>query len=248
MPAAPRIKICGITGLDDAERAVEAGAWAVGLILWAGSPRRCELDEAQLIARRLHRAAEVCGVFVNETLDTVARTVDTVGLTMVQLHGDEGPSFCEEVRRRTGAKVIKAGRVGSLADLRDVERFHHVDYHLLDTRRDGMAGGTGETWDWTLVGQRHSKVPLILSGGLTPANVADAIRMTRPYAVDTASGTEASPGVKDPEKLTAFVTAVRAEAEAEAAAEAAAAALALAELEAEHVPAIEAPETTESAS
>ena len=250
MPAAPRIKICGITGLDDAERAVEAGAWAVGLVLWDGSPRRCDLDEAQLIARRLQRTVEVCGVFVNETLDTVARTVDTVGLTMVQLHGDEGPSFCEEVRRRTGAKVIKAGRVGSLADLRDVERFHHVDYHLLDTRRDGMAGGTGETWDWTLVGQRHSKVPLILSGGLTPENVADAIRMTRPYAVDTASGTEASPGVKDPEKLTAFVTAVRAEAEAEAVAEAeaAAAALALAELAAGHVPALEAPETTEHAS
>ena len=218
MPAAPRIKICGITGLGDAERAAEAGAWAVGLILWDGSPRRCEIDEAQLIARRLQRTAEVCGVFVNETLDTVARTVDTVGLTMVQLHGDEGPSYCEEIRRRTGAKVVKAGRVGSLADLRDVERFHHVDFHLLDTRRDGMAGGTGETWDWTLVGQRHSKVPLILSGGLTAENVADAIRMTRPYAVDTASGTESSPGVKDPAKLTAFVSAVHAEAQAEAAA------------------------------
>ena len=112
VPAAPRIKICGITGLDDAERAVEAGAWAVGLILWDGSPRRCDLDEAQLIARRLQRAAEVCGVFVNETLDHVSRTVDAIGLTMVQLHGDEGPSFCDEVRRRTGAKVIKAGRVG----------------------------------------------------------------------------------------------------------------------------------------
>ncbi len=245
MPAAPRIKICGITGLDDAERAVQAGAWAVGLILWDGSPRRCDLDEAQLIARRLQRAAEVCGVFVNETLDHVSRTVDAIGLTMVQLHGDEGPSFCEEVRRRTGAKVIKAGRVGSLADLRDVERFHHVDYHLLDTRRHGMAGGTGETWDWTLVGQRHSKVPLILSGGLTPENVAEAIRMTRPYAVDTASGTEAAPGVKDPERLTAFVAAVRAEAEAEAAAAAREAerAHALAELDAEQMPAIEASES-----
>lgn len=214
MPDAPRIKICGITGLRDAELAVEAGAWALGVILWEGSPRRCELDEAQLIARRLHRAAEVCGVFVNAPLDDVSRVVDALCLTMVQLHGDEGPSFCEEVRRRTGAKVVKAARIGSLADVRDVERFHHVDFHLLDTHREGFVGGTGESWDWGLANERRSKVPLILSGGLGPGNVADAIRAVRPFAVDTASGTEASPGVKDPEKVVAFTAAVRAEAAA----------------------------------
>ncbi len=224
MPEAPRIKICGITGLDDAELAVEAGAWAVGLILWPGSARRCDPDEAQVIARSLHRRVEVCGVFVNAPLDEVSGAVDAMGLTMVQLHGDEGPSYCDEIARRSGAKVIKAGRVGTLADLRDVERFHHVDYHLLDTRREGQVGGTGETWDWSLVGRRHSKVPLILSGGLNAENVAEAISVVRPFAVDVASGTEVSPGVKDPEKLLAFTAAVRAEAEAEAAAIAAAAA------------------------
>ena len=200
MLQAPRIKICGITGLDDAELAVEAGAWAVGLILWDGSARRCDPDEAQVIARSLQRRVEVCGVFVNAALDEVSAAVEAMGLTMVQLHGDEGPAYCDEIARRTGAKVIKAGRVGTLADLRDVERFHHVDFHLLDTRRDGQVGGTGETWDWSLVGRRHSKVPLILSGGLNAENVAEAITVVRPFAVDVASGTESSPGVKDPAK------------------------------------------------
>lgn len=213
MPATPRVKFCGITGLGDAERAVEAGAWAVGLILWEGSPRRCDPAQAQLIARSLRRAAEVCGVFVNAPLDEVARTADALGLTMVQLHGDEGPAFCDEVRRRTGAKIVKAGRVGSLADLRAIERFHHVDYHLLDTRRDDLHGGTGESWDWTLVRERRSSVPLILSGGLTALNVGEAIRVVHPFAVDTASGTESAPGMKDPVKLTAFAAAVRAAAQ-----------------------------------
>ncbi len=230
---APRIKICGITNLDDAELAVEAGVWAIGLNLWDGSVRRCDPDEAQVIARSLQRRVEVCGVFVNAPLDEVAAAVDTMALTMVQLHGDEGPSYCDEIARRTGAKVIKAGRVGTLADLRDVERFHHVDYHLLDTRREGQVGGTGETWDWSLVGRRHSKVPLILSGGLNADNVAEAITVVRPFAVDVASGIEASPGIKDPDMLLAFTAAVRAEAQAAAAAAAAAEAAALAEREAQ---------------
>ncbi|MFI5292066.1 MAG: phosphoribosylanthranilate isomerase, partial [Candidatus Limnocylindrales bacterium] len=105
---APRIKLCGITSRDDALLAVEAGAWAVGCILWPGSPRACDPAEAAGIAAAVRRRAHVCGVFVNATLDEVAGLVDGIGLTMVQLHGDEGPAFCGEVARRTGAKVIKA--------------------------------------------------------------------------------------------------------------------------------------------
>jgi len=203
-----RIKFCGITNLDDAQLAVDAGAWAIGMVLWDGSPRRCELPEAELIARRLRRTVEVAGVFVNATLDEIAGTVDGVGLTMVQLHGDEGPSFCQEVARRTGAKVIKAGRIHANSDVVDMERYH-TDFHLLDAYRPGRPGGTGETFDWGLVDQRRTTIPLILSGGLTPENVAEAIDVTRPYAVDTASGTESAPGVKDPERLRAFAAAVR---------------------------------------
>ena len=206
--SAPRIKICGITNLADAELSAELGAWAVGCIMWAGSARRCEESDARVIATRLHRQVEICGVYVNPTLGEVAGQVDALGFTMVQLHGDEGPSFCEELRRRTGAKVIKAMQVVSGEQFNDLERFHHVDYHLLDTDHPELRGGTGESWDWSLAAARHSKIPLILSGGLDASNVARAIEVVHPFAVDNASGTEQSPGIKDAAKMLAFVDAV----------------------------------------
>ncbi|MCW3018889.1 MAG: phosphoribosylanthranilate isomerase [Solirubrobacterales bacterium] len=209
---APRVKICGITTLADAQLATELGAWALGMIFYEGSPRRCSLAEAQLIAATLRRRVELCGVFVNAPLAQIVGDCEELGLSLMQLHGEEGPSFCAEVARRTGARVIKAAQVSGSGDVRDLERYH-VDFHLLDARakavaRQGMRGGTGETFDWELVGARRSKVPLILSGGLTPENVAEAISVVRPYAVDTASGTEAAPGHKDPERLRAFFAAV----------------------------------------
>jgi phosphoribosylanthranilate isomerase len=209
---APRVKICGITTLADAQLAAELGAWALGMIFYDGSPRRCSLAEAQLIAATLRRRVELCGVFVNAPLEQIVGDCDELGLSLVQLHGEEGPSFCAEVARRTGARVIKAVQVAGSADVQDLERYH-VDFHLLDARakavaRQGMRGGTGETFDWELVRARRSKVPLILSGGLTPENVAEAISVVHPYAVDTASGTEVAPGHKDPERLRAFFAAV----------------------------------------
>ena len=209
----PQVKICGLTRLADAELAVELGAWALGMIFFSDSPRRCSPFEASEIAARLRRRAHLCGVFVNAPLDAVAETVDEVGLDMVQLHGDEGPAFCSEVARRTGARVVKAVQVAGAGDVRDLERYH-VDYHLVDARgrRDDtreLRGGTGETFDWGLLRDRRSRVPLILSGGLTPANVGAAVAVVRPFAVDSASGTEASPGVKDPAKLQALFDAVR---------------------------------------
>ncbi len=203
----PKIKFCGITRPSDAERAVSAGAWAVGLILWPQSPRRCELEVAIEIAAALKRRAEVVGVFVNPTLADVAGAADAIGLTMIQLHGDEGPVFCGEVARRTGCKVIKAARVRSGADIQALASFH-TDFHLLDSYRRGVPGGTGDTFAWGLARSRRAKVPLILSGGLTPGNVAEAIAQVRPFAVDVASGIEAAPGRKDPEKLQAFAAAV----------------------------------------
>jgi phosphoribosylanthranilate isomerase len=209
----PRLKICGITNVDDAQRAVEVGAWAVGMILWAGSPRACPLPEAERIARTLRRRAEVAGVFVNAPLDEVVAVADGVALTMVQLHGDEGPAYCAEVARRTGAKIIKAKRIETRADVVALEAYH-TDFHLVDTYvGPDRFGGTGETFDWRLLRDRHSSIPLILSGGLTPDNVADAIVTVRPFAVDVASGVEARPGVKDPEKLEAFAAAVQAAAQ-----------------------------------
>lgn len=209
-PAAPRIKFCGITTVDDAQLAVDTGAWAIGLNFWPGSVRRCALPEAERIAGRLRRTVEVCGIFVNAPLEEVTATAEGVGLTMVQLHGDEGPAFCEEVRRRTGTRVIRAARVHDNADIADLERYH-TDFHLLDAYRPGQPGGTGETFDWSLTERRMTRtIPLILSGGLTAENVGAGIAATHPYAVDVASGTERAPGVKDPERMRAFAAAVRA--------------------------------------
>jgi phosphoribosylanthranilate isomerase len=212
--AHPRVKICGITTLADAELAVGLGAWALGMIFYEGSPRRCSPAEAQMIVAALRRRVELCGVFVNAPLEQIVRDCEELGLTMVQLHGDEGPSFCAEIRRRTGARVIKAAQVSGASDVQDLERFH-VDFHLLDARSRTPAsahlrGGTGETFDWSLLQARRSSVPLILSGGLDAANVAEAIALTHPFAVDSASGTEAAPGRKDPERLAAFIAAARA--------------------------------------
>jgi phosphoribosylanthranilate isomerase len=204
---APKIKFCGITSIGDAERAVAAGAWAVGLIFWSSSPRRCEPDVAAEIAAELRRRVEVVGVFVNPTLDELAATAEAVGLTMLQMHGDEGPSFCAEAARRTGCKIVKVARVNSRADIQALGAFH-TDYHLLDSHVPGQRGGTGETFAWELARSHGARVPLILSGGLTAANVGEAIAAVRPFAVDVASGVEHSPGRKDPRKLDAFAAAV----------------------------------------
>lgn len=212
-PVRTRIKVCGITRLEDAELATEAGAWAIGLIFFRGSKRRCRITHAQQIGAALKRQVEIAGVFVNATLDEIDRTVDQVGLTLVQLHGDEGPAYCAEVSRRTGAKVIKAARVRTGADVSALRVFS-TDFHLLDTHVPGVPGGTGESFDWELASVRRApegekQPPLILSGGLRPDNVAEAVRQVRPYAVDVASGTEAAAGRKDPELVRAFVREVR---------------------------------------
>lgn len=206
---AVRAKICGITRLEDAALAAELGAWAVGMVFHPGSARRCELAEAELIGAALRRRVELAGVFVNATLEQIADVSERVGLTLVQLHGDEGPAFCAEVARRTGARTIKAAAVRGAFTLRDIERFHTA-FHLLDGHAPGLRGGTGETFDWSLLATRRSTVPLILSGGLHAGNVAEAIATVAPYAVDVASGVEAAPGLKDPERLRAFLGATAA--------------------------------------
>lgn len=204
-----RVKICGITRLQDAELAADLHAWAIGFILWPRSKRRCDPAMAAGIARRLRRRVEPVGVFVNATLDEIAHAADAIGLSHLQLHGDEGPAFCAAAAQRTGCKVVKAHRIGSGADIIDLARFH-TDFHLLDTAVRGVQGGSGRTWDWGLIAQRRSSVPAILSGGLTPENVAEGIEAVRPWGVDVASGVEAEPGVKDPAKVEAFVAAVAA--------------------------------------
>jgi phosphoribosylanthranilate isomerase len=196
-----RVKVCGITRPEDAELAIELGAWAIGFILWPGSKRHIDPALAAGIARAVRRRVQVVGVFVNQSLDEIAHAADEIGLTHVQLHGDEGPSFCAAAAQRTGCRVIKAVRVRSRADVTDAERFH-TDLHLLD------GSGNGQPWDWRLIAARRTRTPLVVAGGLTPENVGEAIEAVHPWAVDVASGVEAEPGIKDPDRLRAFMGAV----------------------------------------
>jgi len=138
------VKICGVTALPDAELACSLGAWAVGMIFYEPSPRRCSIEQAAVICAHLRRRVELCGVFVNAPADFVATTADELGLTLLQLHGDEGPSMCAELARRTGARVIKATQISTAGDVRDSERFH-VDFHLFDARPSSPAGAHGSS-------------------------------------------------------------------------------------------------------
>jgi phosphoribosylanthranilate isomerase len=198
------VKFCGITNLHDGRQATRLGAWAIGLNHHPESPRFCEPQVAAEIGAALKRQLEVVGVFVNPTLGQLAAAAEDESLTMIQLHGDEGPAFCQEAARRTGCKVIKALRVRSGADIRVAEAYR-TDFHLLDAHRPGTSGGTGESFDWGLLAGRRSDVPLILAGGLTPENVGDGVAAARPFAVDVATGVEAEPGVKDHALMAKFV-------------------------------------------
>lgn len=189
--------------MDDAAEAVRLGAWAIGLIHFSESPRGIRAGAAAQIAAAFRRKVEVVGVFVNPSLDEVARAVEDEGLTMVQLNGEEGASFCGEVARRTGVRVAKAIHVASAADVHGAEAFR-TDFHLFDRRGKGLWGGTGESFDWELLREHRSGVPAILAGGLRPENVAEAVAVAHPYAVDVASGVEVEPGRKDHAAMAAF--------------------------------------------
>jgi phosphoribosylanthranilate isomerase len=178
-------------------------ALGAGLIFVPSSRRKVKQAEAARIAAAMRRRVELAGVFQNAPLDHVTRTVDNLGLSLVQLHGEEGPSYCSEVARRTGAKIVKAVRVHARPDVVALGAYR-TDFHMLD-------GGGGVPFDWSLARERRGhKAPLIVAGGLTSENVEEAIAATRPFAVDVASGIERDgrAGVKDPEKVAAFAEAV----------------------------------------
>ena len=204
------MKICGVTRPEDALLAAELGAWAVGTIFFEGSPRACDPTVGEEIGVALKRKAELVGVFVNAPLDDVVGLADLCRLTMLQLHGDEGPAYCREAARRTGCKVMKAQRMRDAASVRQLESYREADFHMLDTHAEDLRGGTGRSFDWELARHHRSRVPIVLSGGIDPANVAEAIAAVHPFAVDSATGTEAEPGLKDPAKVEALIAAVRA--------------------------------------
>ena len=210
-----KVKICGVTNVADAELAASHGAWAIGMVFHPESPRACEPVAAAEIGAVMKRRLEVVGVFVNAHLDEVVDVAESAGLTMLQLHGEEGPSYCQEAARRTGLKVIKVARVRDAASVRGLAAYR-TDFHMLDAYVRGQPGGTGERFEWSLAREHGPGIPLILSGGIRPENVAEAIESVQPFAIDTASGVEAAPGQKDPDKLARLFESVRESAPARA--------------------------------
>jgi phosphoribosylanthranilate isomerase len=196
-----RIKICGITNLDDALLAAALGADALGFILYAKSPRYVDPEVARQIIGQLPPFVAAVGVFVDEAATVVQEVAARAGLDWIQLHGQESPEYC----RSLGRKVIKAFRVQDEGSLRRLADYGGAAQALLlDTYKKGQVGGTGEIFDWHLARKAKNYGPIILAGGLTAENVAQAIAAAGPAAVDAASGTEAAPGKKDPAKLRAF--------------------------------------------
>lgn len=199
------VKICGITSVEDALAAVSMGANMLGFV-FAESPRRVDVDTVKHIQRILAGDVKTAGVFTEES-DEVLRIMDECRLTYAQLHGDQSEQFA----RRIGADcVIRAARVRDGASIEALAGLSQARFYLLDAYKEGIAGGTGETFDWSLAVQAASLgKPILLSGGLTPANVADAVRTVRPFGVDVSSGVERSAGVKDHEKIREFIRHVR---------------------------------------
>jgi len=200
-----RIKICGITNLEDALLAAELGADALGFIFYPKSPRHVAPETAREIIAQLPPFVAAVGVFVDEATDVVQELAAQVGLDWVQLHGQESPDYC----RNLGRRVIKAFRIKDENSLRLLADYQGAAQALLlDTYKKGQVGGTGEVFDWHLAREAKKFGPIILAGGLNPENVAMAIAIALPAAVDAASGTEAAPGKKDPAKVRAFFEAV----------------------------------------
>ena len=195
-----KIKVCGMTSLEDTLVAVDAGADAVGFIFYKKSPRSVTIKTVCEIVDGLPPFVDAIGIFVNESAEQINKIADRCKLDRVQLHGDETPAFCKKIRRR----VIKAIRVKDIQSLKKLSDFP-VSGFLLDTFSEEQRGGTGKVFDWNLVHPAKKYGTVILAGGLTPNNVRQAIHRVKPYGVDVCSGVESLPGIKDHKKVKAFI-------------------------------------------
>ena len=209
------IKICGTTNLEDALLAVEAGADALGFVFHEQSPRKIDPETARKIVDQLPPQVETVGVFVNQTASRIHEVARNVGLSAIQFHGDEGADFLREVAvgldqgRAARTRYIKALSMSLNSELEAGNLQAQVDTFLLDSHSALRRGGTGTTFDWPQAKPFVERYKTIVAGGLTSANVGEAISILHPWGVDVASGVEAAPGKKDPQKIRAFIAAVR---------------------------------------
>lgn len=206
-----RVKICGLTRVEDARVALDAGAWALGFVFHRASPRYIEPAKVRILldelAREGRRPTKSVGVFVNTPLDSVRQIQKESGISTVQLHGDESLDVTCQLR---DLDLIKACRPGTQDDLRSMEAYWpYVSAILCDGAAPGAYGGTGTKGDWNLARELSARGPVILAGGLRAENIVEAIRVVQPYAVDLSSGVETEPGIKDPAKIAALFAALK---------------------------------------
>lgn len=207
-----RIKMCGTTRQDDAVTAVKLGVDALGFIFYEKSPRSIDPEEAKLIIEQLPPLITTVGVFVDKKRKEVEEIVQYCGLGYAQLHGQETPKYCERlIRSAAPCQVLKVLRVNDHLHAEDIAPYNDIVHgFLLDTYRKDAVGGTGETFDWSLIGQLSLRRPYLLAGGLDPDNIEEALEAVRPYGVDVNSGLEKSPGIKDHNLMREFIKKVRA--------------------------------------
>jgi len=199
-----RVKICGLTRVEDVRAAVHAGADAIGLVFYPASPRAVSIDQARALCAAVPPFVTIVGLFVNETPQKVQAALSALPLSLLQFHGDEDAAYCESF----GRAYMKAARVRAGFDLIDyAASYPSASGLLVDAWVDGFGGG-GEVFDWSLLPPEFDR-PLVLAGGLTPANVGTAIKLVHPWAVDVSSGVEAAKGIKDPALINAFIAGVR---------------------------------------
>ena len=198
------VKICGLTAADDAVRCVELGADAIGLNFWPSSPRCIDVETARDIVEAVGNGPQLVGVFVDFTLPQIREILERTGIGWAQLHGDEPPELVEALL----PSAYKAIGVKDGSAIEQARRYPG-EHLLLDASVPGMPGGTGRTFDWAIAAEVAKERKLTLAGGLTPDNVAEAVRVVRPFRVDVASGVEAAPGRKDPELVRAFIQAAK---------------------------------------
>ncbi len=206
--ALPKIKICGITNPIDALQAVDAGADALGFVFYRNSPRHVSVNVVKSIVGNLPPFVLPVGVFVNAEQEHVRKTMDACGLALAQIHGDESAEYCESLGRPVirGVRLRDQNTLFAMAEYKGRSR---VRGFVLDAFSPTAYGGTGTVADWNLAVEAARSFSFLLAGGLTAENVPEAIRTVRPYGVDVSSGVEASPGKKDPAKVTAFIQAVK---------------------------------------
>ncbi len=196
-----RVKICGITSVEDGLHAARSGADAIGLVFYDPSPRAVSVEQAEAIVAALPPFVTTVGLFVDADSEQIRTTLDRVPMDLLQFHGDESPTFCEQFQR----PWMKAIRMKPDVDLQvEAERYAKASALLVDAYQPGVPGGTGETFDWKQIPTSLEK-PLVLAGGLTPENVAQAVAQIHPWAVDVSGGVEQSKGIKSPEKVEQFI-------------------------------------------